>query len=37
VASYTRQDAGRFREMAQRLPADYGKAAKYKGLKVAKS
>jgi integrase len=35
VASYTRQDAGRFREMAQRLPADYGKAAKYKGLKVS--
>ena len=35
LAAYTRQDVGRFRETAQRLPSDYGKSAKYKGLKVS--
>ncbi|WP_186415487.1 site-specific integrase [Pannonibacter sp. P2PFMT1] len=30
ISQYTRADAGRFRETAERLPSDYGKAASYK-------
>ena len=35
LGAYTRRDAGRFKETAERLPADYGKAARYRGLSVA--
>jgi integrase len=34
VASYTRLDAAKFRTFMQKLPADYGKAARYRGLRV---
>jgi len=34
LAGYARKDAGKFREAVQRLPADYGKAAKYRDLRV---
>lgn len=34
LADYTRKDAGRFRELASRLPADYGKSALYRGQTV---
>ena len=35
LGTYTRKDAGRFKEMIERLPANYGKAACYRDLSVA--
>ncbi|KQO73445.1 site-specific integrase [Methylobacterium sp. Leaf89] len=32
--AYTRKDAGRFRERVERLPSDYGKHPRYRGLSV---
>lgn len=32
ISQYTRADAGQFREKAERLPSDYGKAASYKNF-----
>lgn len=32
---YTRKDAGRFKEAVERLPADYGKAPRYRGRSAA--
>lgn len=32
LASYARKDAARFKDILERLPADYGKAARYQGL-----
>ncbi|KQT77414.1 site-specific integrase [Methylobacterium sp. Leaf466] len=34
LAAYSRKDAGRFREQVERLPNDYGKHPRYRGLKV---
>ena len=31
LGAYTRKDAGRFEEAIERLPADYGKAPRYRG------
>ncbi len=35
LGAYTRKDAGRFKEAVERLPADYGKAPRYRGRSVA--
>ncbi|MCJ2113462.1 site-specific integrase [Methylobacterium sp. E-025] len=34
LEAYTRKDAGRFRERVERLPSDYGKHPRYRGLSV---
>lgn len=34
LGAYTRKDAGRFRERVERLPSDYGKHPRYRGLSV---
>ncbi|MFD1304107.1 site-specific integrase [Methylobacterium marchantiae] len=34
LSEYTRQHAGRFKDLVERLPSDYGKSAKYRGLDV---
>lgn len=34
LRAYTRKDAGRFRERVERLPSDYGKHPRYRGLSV---
>ncbi|KQP33277.1 integrase [Methylobacterium sp. Leaf104] len=34
LGAYTRKDAGRFRERVERLPSDYGKHPRYRGLNV---
>lgn len=34
LAAYTRKDAGRFRDQVERLPNDYGKHPRYRGLTV---
>ncbi|BCM86295.1 DUF6538 domain-containing protein [Methylobacterium indicum] len=34
LGAYTRKDAGRFRERIERLPSDYGKHPRYRGLSV---
>lgn len=35
LSEYTREHSSRFRELIQQLPADYGKAAAYRGLSVS--
>jgi len=31
LAKYTKMDAGKYKDVIERLPADYGKAAQYRG------
>ena len=35
LAHFTRRDAARFKELLEDLPANYGKAAEYRGMKAA--
>lgn len=35
-AAYTRKDAAKFKDLMERLPADYGKAARYQGKSPAR-
>lgn len=36
LAEYTREHSGKFRELIQQLPANYGKAACYRGMSIEK-